>query len=109
MARRPTTRSLPGALSIGNAGGTVRLNPNATALLGQVLPKATTRNSGVMTAEQVQALESASGGGSAETFATAGDFPDAALNQGKFVIASDTNLLYCANNGDWFPIVVLAL
>lgn len=48
------------------------------------------------------------GGPVAGTYATFAVFPPAAANQGAFAIAQDTNALYCANNGNWFIIAVLA-
>lgn len=107
--KRVYTRKLPGSLSVGNSGGIVRLNPNVTALLGQVVPNATPHNSGVMTAAQAEKLANLTpGGGGAQTFDSFADFPAAADSQGEFAIASDTDLLYCANAGQWWPVALLA-
>jgi hypothetical protein len=63
----------------------------------------------VMTKAQASKLAGLTpGSGGASTFPDAAAFPAAGTNQGKFAIAADTSILYCANNGGWFPIAVLA-
>jgi len=77
MARRPTTTQLPGAISVGDMGGLVRLEQNVTATNGQIIPNATPRNSGVMTKEQAARLESLTGG---FNFTAQASAYDAAIN-----------------------------
>jgi len=68
MARRPTTTQLPGAIGVGNMGGLVQIEQGVTAIGGKIIPNATPRNSGVMTAEQAALLAALSGGTTVSSF-----------------------------------------
>lgn len=90
MRRAQMVSQYPGALSVGSMGGRIRLDPNSTALQGQILPDATPHNSGIMTKAQAAKLAILTPGGSGGVGVDVTTFPGADL--GAQIQAADAFL-----------------
>lgn len=86
---------------------TVKIGSTTTQDKTDTIPPATPLNAGCMTAAQAAAVAGIGPGG-ATTFATTALLLAAPATQGQFAIASDSNLLYCANGGQWWPLTRLS-
>jgi hypothetical protein len=88
----------------------VTINPNQPTAQAAIIPNATERTDGVMTAAMVRQLNGGGGGGGGATvyadFAAFPDPPDSGATQ-VFAIAADTRGLYCSFNDNWCFIVIL--